>query len=248
MKRDKLLHDKRRCLAFALLIGIKLLISACAPSAVRYNNAGNQQFAEGAYDGAIAEYRRAQVEDPDQAEPYYNAANAYNRKAALDAVKAQAEQALKTADAELATQTWYNLGNAFFDAEQWPQAVAAYQEALRINPDDLDAKHNLELALQRLEEEQRQRQGQEDQEEIQSETGDQSEADEATPTPVNQSGLPEFQEQATPEPTGEEQAPITMSPEQAIQLLEALVGNGDTLQERLQKVYRAPGPQPERDW
>jgi hypothetical protein len=35
----------------------------------------------------------------------------------IDAAMAQAEQALKTANPALAAQTWYNLGNAFFDAE-----------------------------------------------------------------------------------------------------------------------------------
>jgi tetratricopeptide (TPR) repeat protein len=96
-------------------MGITALVSACAPAAVQHNNTGNKRYAEGAYDGAIAEYRQAQIEGPDRAEPYYNAANAYNCEGQFDAVLAHAQQALKTADAELVAHIWHNLGNAVFD-------------------------------------------------------------------------------------------------------------------------------------
>jgi Ca-activated chloride channel family protein len=239
-----------------------LLFTACAPGVVRHNNVGNERFAEEAYDEALAEYRQAQVDDPDRAEPYYNAANAYNRQSQLDAALTQAQQALKNADPGRAAQTWYNLGNAYFDAEQWPQAITAYQEALRLDPDDLDAKHNLELALQKLEERQQQeeqqqeQQEQENQEGQESESNDQSEAGEATPTPASQSETSEGQDQATPEPAGEAEETTRpssprsegMSPEQALQLLGALVSDSETLQERLQEIYHVPGSPPEEDW
>jgi Ca-activated chloride channel family protein len=243
------------------IISLGLLLTSCAPAVVQHNNTGNERYAAGVYDEAIAEYRQAQVEEPDRPEPYYNAANAYNRQAQLDAALAQAQQALKTADPTLAARTWYNLGNAYFDAEQWPQAAAAYQQALRLNPDDLDAKHNLELALQKLEEQQQQEQEQQqqDQQEQQgqdqqgkeneqegqeSEGGDQSETGAATPTPASPAETSPGEE----EQGAEAQETQAMTPEQALQLLQALIGEGETLQERLQEIYRVPGPPPEQDW
>lgn len=47
---------------------------------------------------------------------------------------------------------WYNLGNARLADGDPAGAVAAFQEALRRDPADADAKFNLELALRRLEE------------------------------------------------------------------------------------------------
>lgn len=230
------------------IIGSGMLLSACAPEVVRHNNAGNERFAKGAYDEAIAEYRQAQLDEPDRAEPYYNAANAHNRQAQLETTLAQAQQALKTADTDLAARIWYNLGNAHFDAERWPEAVAAYQQALRMHPDDLDAKHNLELALQRQEQQQQNQQNQEQQRNQESETHDPSQSGEVTPTPAGQPETSEEQDQATPEPSGGAQETEGLTPEQARQLLQAVVGDGETLQERLQEIHLVPGPPPERDW
>lgn len=242
---------RKTCFAISLVT----LLVGCAPDVVQHNNAGNQHFEEGAYDNAIAEYRQAQVDDPDRAEPYHNAANAYNRQERLDATVAQARQALKTADDDLAAQTWYNLGNVYFDAEQWLDAVNAYKEALRLNPSDPDAKHNLELALQNLEEQEQQQQNQEPQEQKQEgeqetpepKNNDPSETGARTPTPMSQSQEQE-QDQATPEPSGEAGEAEGMTREQAMQLLQALVGESETLQERLQEVFRVPAPPPEEDW
>lgn len=241
-----------------LLICTALFAGACAPEVARRNNIGNERFAEGAYDEAIAEYRQAQVDDPDRAEPYYNAANTYNRQAKLEATLAQMQQALKTADPDLAANAWYNLGNTFSDNEKWTEAIAAYQEALRIRSSDQDAKHNLELALQR-QNEQQQGEGQEEQEEQEQQSpqdqdneqaADNREAgtDGAAKTPQGQSGASDDQDATGQEPVEQVQEPDSMTAEQAQQLLQALVGDSETLQERLQEVFGVPSPPPERDW
>jgi tetratricopeptide (TPR) repeat protein len=53
---------------------------------------------------------------------------------------------------ELRQRAFYNLGGAHLAAGDPAGAVAAYEEALRLEPSDEDAKHNLEVALRRLEE------------------------------------------------------------------------------------------------
>jgi Ca-activated chloride channel family protein len=233
---------------WSLLAVALLALSACAPAVVRHNEAGNAHFAGNAYEDALGEYRLAQVDEPDLAEPYYNAANAYKRLSEIEGALAQTEQVLKTADPALAAQAWYNLGNAFFDAEQWPQAVEAYKEALRLQHDDLDGKHNLELALQKLQEQQQQQQ-QEQSEGDQQEQQDQEQA-EATPSPQDESAASGDQEQQpTPQPSGAPQEEAQgMTEEQALQLLQALLGDSQTLQERLQEMHQVPGPAPAEDW
>lgn len=225
-------------LAMSLLFGL----AACAADVVQHNNKGNQLFAGGEYEQAVTEYQLAQVDDPDRAEPYFNASNAYNHKGNVDAALSQAQQALKTADGGLAAHTWYNLGNAFFNAEQWPQAVAAYQEALRLLPDDMDAKHNLELALKKLEQQEQQEQQEQEQQE-------QEQSGAATPTPSTDSSA----DQSTPTPAssaseGSSEPAEGMSVEQALQLLQALAENSQTLQEKLQEMNQTLPYSSGQDW
>ena len=258
-----------------------LFLVACAPDVVKQNEAGNEHFTEGAYADAVTAYRQAQVAEPERAEPYYNAANAYNRQGQADGAFAQTQQALKTAEDPLAAQAWYNVGNAFFDAQQWEPAIAAYQESLRLNPEDREAKHNLELALQKLQEQQEQESEDEesgdeesgdeesgdeesgdeesgdeesgDEESGDEESGDEESGDEESgeqESGEQESGNEEDQEQGDEEQqqSSDSQEEQMMTEKQAMQLLQALLGDSETLQERLQESYGQPGPQPEEDW
>ena len=56
-------------------------------------------------------------------------------------------EAAESGDPEWQSQAWYNLGNALMRQQQPGPAAEAYKEALRRDPLDQDAKHNLELAL-----------------------------------------------------------------------------------------------------
>ncbi|MGD2115820.1 MAG: tetratricopeptide repeat protein [Acidobacteriota bacterium] len=64
------------------------------------------------------------------------------------------ERAAEAAPPRLAPHALYNLGNARLAAEDPAGAADAYRRALRRAPDLRPAKHNLELALRRLEREQ----------------------------------------------------------------------------------------------
>lgn len=85
----------------------------------------------------------------------------------------------------LAPNANYNLGNLHFKDQNYEQAIESYKNALRAAPDMADAKHNLELALRRLEEQQQQQQqdqqqqneDQEDQEEQQDQEQQEQEQD-----------------------------------------------------------------------
>ncbi len=66
------------------------------------------------------------------------------------------ERAAKGASRELAPAAHYNLGGARFAAGDAAGAAEAFKQALRLQPDNQDAKYNLELALR---EEQKQKMG-----------------------------------------------------------------------------------------
>jgi Ca-activated chloride channel family protein len=227
------------------------------PEVVVQNERGNAQYAQAAYAEALEAYRRAEVEAPERPEPHYNAANAHNRLGQVEETLAETQQALKSEDVQLRAQAWYNLGNAYLDAQRWAEAIKAYREALRLVPDDLDAKHNLELALKQLEQQQSSQSSQSDADENQDEeqTRDQEEgqspqgADEQqTPTPSPGASGGGGEQEPTIEPQGQPQSMEGMTREQAQHLLEALLGDAQTLQERLQEQRGAAAGAPLEDW
>ena len=63
------------------------------------------------------------------------------------------EKAAEHAPPALKPRAEYNLGNAKLSAGDASGAVAAYKDALRLEPENEDAKYNLELALRQLEKE-----------------------------------------------------------------------------------------------
>lgn len=147
-----------------LILLFGLLLVACSPSAERLNQEGNQAFTEQAFIEALEAYQNAQIESPELAEPYYNAANAYYRQGQYEQALEQLQHALQFAEDEnLAENSLYNLGNNFFNSQELETAIEAYKSALLLDPHDQDAKYNLELALQQQEQQQQQQDQQQDQ-------------------------------------------------------------------------------------
>jgi len=154
-----------------------IFMAACNAPAEKLNQEGNQAFAEKAYLEALERYQSAQVESPELAEPYFNAANTFYRQGDFPAALEQMQLALQYVDeATLAESSLFNLGNTLYNSQELNQAIEAYTQALLLDPEDLDAKHNLELALQQQEQQQQQQdQNQEQQENSQNEDQNQSE-------------------------------------------------------------------------
>jgi tetratricopeptide (TPR) repeat protein len=142
---------------------VTAVLTACGSSAARYNNRGNSEYTAENYDDAMENYASAQQEDPDLAAPYYNAGNARYRQNNQEQALAQLEQSLRTADNELAPRAYHNLGNTYFQMEDWTSAIDAYRQALLLDPDDLETKLNLELALKKQQEQEQQQQQQNNQ-------------------------------------------------------------------------------------
>ncbi len=214
----------KQMLVFILFI---IILTACAPSPEQINNRGNRSFNQQNYELALQDYLNAQVELPERAEPGYNAANTLEHQGDLQAAQQRLLGALETAGDELAQAIHYNLGNVLYQTQQYGLAVKSYQQALRLDPDDMDAKHNLELALQKQQEQAESEQTPSEQ--AQPETG-QNESKEVTPSPA---------QPAAAEP---------LSPEQAQQLLEASGEQTQSLQQYLQQIFSSAGSPSEKDW
>ncbi len=158
-------NTKQRIYRYTFILVLALFVTACGASTERRIEEGNQAFQDEAYLVALQAYKDAEAQSPDLAEPRYNAANALYRESAF----ADASEALSSAldlveDADLEENSLFNLGNTSYNLEDWEAAIAAYTQALLLDPGDQDAKYNLELA-QSQQEQQEQEQNEQDREE-----------------------------------------------------------------------------------
>jgi Ca-activated chloride channel family protein len=251
------------------LVVVAVAATACGRAEPLANSRGNEAFAEQDYDGALLEYQAAQAENPERPELFYNSASAHYRNEDYLEARADIEQALLNADERLTQSGVYNQGNAYFQSEDLGNAIESYKEALRLDPDDLDAKYNLELALQQLEEQeeegdtpeeegqgpggdQEQESDQDDQPGDDQENGDQEgEGDQPSPDEGQQPGDDEGDEGDEEEqdaPAAEPSGQPELNELQAMRLLDSVGQNTETLQGRLQRIFVSPGRPPEQDW
>jgi Ca-activated chloride channel family protein len=125
----------------------------------------SELYEEGRYREALLAWRRAdRSPGADPADAYNRASAAYRLGEFGEAAASYAVAARTVRERRRAAEAWYNAGNGRYRIAQgreqpgdprsrarWDAAVAAYREALLRDPDDREAKHNLELALRRRE-------------------------------------------------------------------------------------------------
>ena len=250
------------------LLALGLL--ACGRQTPEANAQGNDAFDAQDYAGAVEAYQRAQEGSPNLPEPFYNSGNAQYRQESYDDALSSYDQAQLNAGEELTGGINFNRGNVHFNREAYGEAAEAFKEVLRLNPDDEDAKRNLELALRHMQQEQeqqeQQQQGQQEQQEEQQQqgeqeqqqAGEQEQEEQDSQDGQNEQEQPEpgqdgeqdqqqdGQQQPQPGPGGEQPPPLTQ--EQARQLLEAVGNDAETLQAHLQRQQAPSGPPPGPDW
>lgn len=144
-------------------------------------------------------------------------------------------EAVAVAGGELAPLARYNQGNARMAGSDFPGAIEAFQQALRIDPDLEDAKYNLELAQRRLETQEEASQEEQEQEQEQDGSGsgqgeqDQEQQDQQGQKPPPEQERDEDREQEQEQEQQPQQSPLPqfrdlpdMTAQEAAAILEAI--------------------------
>ena len=106
---------------------------------------GNENFQGKRYQSAIDAYRKVQVKNPDSPEVLYDLGTALYKVDTFQESSKNLETAAKARDPKLKAQSLYNYGNAQYRLGNFEKAIESYKKVLDIDPNDKDAKYNLEF-------------------------------------------------------------------------------------------------------
>lgn len=131
-----------------------------------YIRQGNEQYTENHYRDAEVLYKKAIELNPTSEIAQFNLASSLLKQSGSSQADSpnnpivQADSIFKNlaqnaVNKKVAENSYYNLGNISFDKQDYAQSIEMYKSALRINPENDDARENLRLAqLKKQEQEQ----------------------------------------------------------------------------------------------
>jgi tetratricopeptide (TPR) repeat protein len=201
----------------------------------RLARSGLAKWNAGDLEGATAAFSGAADLQPEAPDRLYDLGTSLAASGRLDAAQPLLEEAAEGGARDAA----FNSGTAALEQSEVESALEWLRRAMIANPDDLGAKHNYELALRLLEEQQKQQQ-QDQQQDQQQEDQDkdkdqQKDGDQQQPTP-------------TPSPSpGQQGAAPTPTPNPNQPLFAAL----DRAEADAREAMQSPTPQAgkvEKDW
>lgn len=185
------------------------------------------------FNKAEIEYRKALDKKPDEAKWNFNLADAlYKQKKYEESAEKFKDIAEKTTDKIEKSRALHNMGNSLLMNKKLDESIAAYKEALRNNPKDLETKYNLLYAMN-LKKKQDQNK---DKKKDQKKDKDQKNKDQQN---KNQNQQQQQQQQQS-----------KISRQNAEQMLQALENSEKKIQDKVKKVQalKAQSKKVEKDW
>ena len=210
----------------------------------RLARSGIAHWSVGDLEGATVDFAGAADLEPEAPDRMYDLGTALAATGQYETAKPLLEGAAEGGARDAA----FNSGTAALEQAQAEAALEWLQRAMIENPDDVEAKHNFELALKMLEEQQnQQQQDQQQDEQDQQDQQDQEQEDEENQQDQEQQDQ-EQQPTPTPSPGQEGAAPApTPTPNPNQPLFAAL----DRAEADARDAMRSPTPQAgkvEKDW
>jgi tetratricopeptide (TPR) repeat protein len=212
-------------------------VQAFAQPEKKYVRKGNSNYKDENFQQAEVEYRKALEKEPDSYKADYNLANAlYKQKQYEAAAGRYASLAEKENDKENRSRYYYNLGNTHFENEKFKESIEAYKMALRNNPADADAKHNLQLALRMMKEQQGQEKKQGNEGEENSEKNQDQQNQQNQQNKQDQQNQQSNEDQQNQEQQNNQPQSIKgqITPEDAERILQALENDEKEVMKRVQ--------------
>lgn len=241
-----------------LVLSIILFFSSFA--ALNDVNKATEAYKNKDYETAERLFREAIMQNPEDQRLYYNLATTLAAQGKSDEALSMYNQYKSLTDiAANKANADYNVGKSLADQEKWKEALKAFQSALIQNPNDPEAKHNYELAKQKLQEQQQQEQEQ-DQQQNQDQNKDQQEnekkeqdqnqdqKDQDEKQQDQQQQNQDQQDKQDQQQQQQQQREPQVSKEEAKKLLDALEKKEKDLLKQFKKKQTKPTKKNAKDW
>lgn len=221
------LFGKRKVAVMLLFL---TALSVTAQTDRQYIRQGNKQFRMGDYPNAEVSYRKAIEQNPKNPQASFNLGNALMAQKKDSAAVTQFENAFRLETNPLRkAQSFHNIGVICQTHKMYGEAIEAYKNALRLNPNDDETRYNLVLCKhqKQKQDQQKQNQGQNNDDQ---KKDDQKKDDQQKDQNSDKQDDKKQQEQQKPQ----------MSKDNAEQLLNAAIQNEKQTQDKLKKAQQQP--------
>jgi len=137
----------------ALLISGTLLFAVIAKSQTddAATRRANVLYKKGQFKEASVLYQKALESNPDAPVPNYNLGNALFRNNEMESAGKYFDNSIQHSDnTGFKERSYYNKGVSLSKSDKLEESIEAYKHALKLDPNDADARHNLQKALYEL--------------------------------------------------------------------------------------------------
>lgn len=240
------------------LFSTAFILSIFSQNEKKFIREGNNLYKEGNYAESEIQYRKALTKNPNSYKGKFNLGDAmYEQKNFAESGKLYSE--LKDANIGESEKSgvYYNLGNSYLNEKKYKESIDAYKNSLRLNPEDEDAKYNLEYARKMLQQQQQQQQQKQDQNKDDQDKKDENkdQQDNKNDQDQNQDKKDDNQQnqdknEQNKDQQKQQQQPQQISKEDAQRMMEALKNNEKKTLQKLQeeKAKAAGSGSSDIDW
>jgi len=211
---------------------------------------GNKLFQEGKFDQAQNKYQDALLDNPSSPEIQFNVGDINYKKKKYEKALESFYKSLDSKQIDHQAKSYYNIGNSLYKDGKLAESIQAYKQALKLNPQDEDAKYNLEFVRNKLKQnadKQNQQNNQQQQQQQEQQQQQKNEGQNNKDQQQNQEQQQkESQEQKQKNKQQSQKEKKKISKEEAERILQALEENQDKMKKK--NVQAQGKTRVEKDW
>ena len=212
--------------------------------------AGNKDFKKGLFREAEIDYKRALIVDSASVTAKYNLGNTLYKAESYNEAELYFKDlgdTLKNLSSSKASDYFHNSGNIALKQKKYQEAVEAFKESLRLEPDNFETKSNLAYAQKMLKDQQQNQQSQNQQQQQQDQNQDQ---DQQNQDQNNDKQNDQDQDQQQQQQDQPQQDQPQISPQAAQQMLQAIEDKEKQTQDKVKKAkaLKEKSKEKEKNW